>query len=147
MGHTLSAFHTISTKKSPFPAPRHTQRIPQGSTHRPAIPMGMLGRAGGKPYRLTSALAFPTRMCHYGAFGQAGHKTEIEMALTFPTQAEQCVRAFLSTTKTISLATIAKKMGAEKRVADGITSYTFDDDTTLEVQGRGRQHKFETFYP
>lgn len=69
------------------------------------------------------------------------------MTLTFPTQAEQCVMAFLSATKTTSLATIAKKMGAEKRFADGITSYTFDDDTTLKVQGRGRHHKFETFHP
>lgn len=68
------------------------------------------------------------------------------MTLKFPTQAEQALATFRSATKTISLAKIAHDLGAE--VTPGtITTYTFDDDTSITVSGRGKSHRVETHFP
>lgn len=68
--------------------------------------------------------------------------------LTFPTMAEQAVAEFREPGKTKSLATIAKRMGADvKKTFEGVTTYTFDDDTSVTVTGRGRAHKIETHWP
>lgn len=69
------------------------------------------------------------------------------MSLTFPTLAEQAVAEFEAATKTVALATIARRMGADvKRTAHG-WEYTFDDDTSITVSGVGRAHKYETHLP
>lgn len=67
--------------------------------------------------------------------------------LTFPTQAEQAVEAFNSAIKTISLTTICEKMGADRSFKYPHISYTFDDDTSLTISGRGNSHKVETYLP
>jgi isochorismate hydrolase len=67
--------------------------------------------------------------------------------LTFPTLAEQAVAEFRAATHTVSLATIAARMGADVEDEYPIRRYIFDDDTSREVTGRGRAHKVETFYP
>ena len=68
--------------------------------------------------------------------------------LTFPTIAEQVVKEFESSTRTVSLATLARRRGAEvRKLWPGGTEYIFDDDTTIEVRGRGRTHKYEVFLP
>jgi len=67
--------------------------------------------------------------------------------LTFPTLAEQAVAEFHNATHTVSLATIAKRMGAMKYFEYPTTTYVFDDDTSIEVSGRGPNHKIETFLP
>lgn len=68
--------------------------------------------------------------------------------LTFPTQAEQALEEFESATKTVSLAKIAKRRGADKETEwPGLTRYVFDDDTSLEVTGRGRAHRVEVRLP
>lgn len=71
------------------------------------------------------------------------------MTLTFPTMAEQALAEFRSSTKTTSIATIAKRMGAtvEKEAWTGKRIYHFDDDTTLEAKGAGRGLQAETFLP
>ena len=46
------------------------------------------------------------------------------MPLTFPTLAEQCLASFRNSTKTISLATIARDMRAEVRKGWDVTEYT-----------------------
>jgi hypothetical protein len=69
------------------------------------------------------------------------------MSLTFPTQAEQCAEEFRTQTKTISLTTIAKRMGAMRADEPGKRIYVFEDGTTLEATGTGRALKFETFHP
>lgn len=68
------------------------------------------------------------------------------MALQFPTMAQQAVAAF-ETRKVKSLATIAKRMGADHDRKWDRIEYTFDDDTTLIVQGRGRAHRYWTELP
>lgn len=74
-------------------------------------------------------------------------RTRNKMPLTFPTQAEQALEEFNSATKTISLATIAKRMGAVIEKSWEGTVYTFDDDTALIVKGTGANHKVETLLP
>ena len=69
------------------------------------------------------------------------------MSLTFPTQAEQVLEQFRTSTRTVSLATIARKRGAEVERHWDHTLYTFDDDTSLKVSGRGRAHKVEVLLP
>lgn len=69
------------------------------------------------------------------------------MPLTFPTLAEQCAARFYNSSKTISIATIAKQMNAAVSYDYPITSYKFDDDTVLTVRGRGRAHTIETRLP
>lgn len=69
------------------------------------------------------------------------------MPLTFPTMAEQCEAAFRNAARTVSIATIARRMGAERNRVYPVTWYTFDDDTTLEVIGVGRAHKVTTYLP
>ena len=71
--------------------------------------------------------------------------------LTFPTQAEQCAQAFREATKSISLSTIARRMGAQRADKTGwaprVRVFVFDDDTTLEASGTGASLRIETFYP
>lgn len=69
------------------------------------------------------------------------------LPLTFPTQAEQVVQQFEAATKTTSLAKLAKQMGAMVEKQWDRTIYTFDDDTSIEVKGRGRSHQYETQLP
>ena len=69
------------------------------------------------------------------------------MPLTFPTMAEQAVAEFRNATRTASLARIARRRGAEVERKWDHTLYTFDDDTSIEVRGRGRAYKIETFLP
>ncbi len=69
------------------------------------------------------------------------------MPLTFPTQAEQCLAEFRASTKTVSLATIAKRRGADVVQHWDHKEYIFDDDTSLKVTGRGKAHKVETHLP
>ena len=68
--------------------------------------------------------------------------------LAFPTQAEQCKTAFLSATKTTSVATIAARMKASREKSwTGAITYTFDDDTTLVTTGAGRAHTITCHLP
>lgn len=68
--------------------------------------------------------------------------------LTFPTMAEQAYKEFQSATKTIALATIAKRRGAQvERTFEGVTTYWFDDDTSLVVKGRGKNYQVEVMLP
>ncbi len=69
------------------------------------------------------------------------------MTLTFPTMAEKALREFRDTTKTTSVAVVAKRMMADVERQRGRTVYTFDDDTRLVVTGRGRSHSIETELP
>lgn len=69
------------------------------------------------------------------------------MSLQFPTQAEKCLREFRDSNKTVSIVTIAKRMGAVKTFNHPVTTYTFDDDTSLTVSGRGVGHKIECHLP
>lgn len=69
------------------------------------------------------------------------------MTLTFPTMAEQALEKFQSSSKTISLSTIAKEMGAETYWHWRYIEHVFDDDTSLIVKGRGRAHKVEVKLP
>lgn len=71
--------------------------------------------------------------------------------LTFPTIAEQVAEEFRASTRTVSVATIARKRGAtveRKWDHTGLcTTYVFEDDTTLEVRGRGKAHRMITHLP
>lgn len=68
--------------------------------------------------------------------------------LQFPTLAERTLTAFRTATKTVSLAKLARKAGAQvTRQWPSIVTYTFDDDTSLVVTGRGRQHRVEAHLP
>lgn len=69
------------------------------------------------------------------------------MPLTFPTMAEQAVKMFNTSPRTVSLAKICESMGAERTDVYPVTTYTFEDDTTVTVTGRGRAHKVETHFP
>ncbi len=70
------------------------------------------------------------------------------MTLTFPTQAEQALAEFRSATKTVSLSTIAKRRGADREHEwPNTIIWTFDDDTSLVVTGRGQAHKVEVMEP
>lgn len=71
------------------------------------------------------------------------------MTLQFPTEAEKVADAFRNSKKTVSIATLARH--ADKEVVRDFTGvrtiYTFDDDTSLVVTGRGRAHTIETLLP
>jgi len=68
--------------------------------------------------------------------------------LTFPTIAEQVAEEFRNKTKTVSIVTLAARRGADiERTFEGVTTYTFDDDTSLTVKGRGKAHEIETHLP
>lgn len=70
------------------------------------------------------------------------------MTLTFPTIAEQVKTEFDERTKTVSIATLAKRRGADVfKDFEGTIVYTFDDDTTLVTRGRGPNHTIETNWP
>ncbi len=71
------------------------------------------------------------------------------MTLQFPTIAERTLHAFQSATKTTSLATLARKAGAEveRYSFPLVTIYTFDDDTSLVVTGRGKSYRAEARLP
>ena len=69
------------------------------------------------------------------------------MPLQFPTIAEQVAQEFRESKRTISIATLAKKRGADVDRKWPKTIYTFDDDTQLIVEGRGKAHKFYTELP
>ena len=69
------------------------------------------------------------------------------MALQFPTMAEQCLKEWQERDRTISLVRIAEAHGAEVSNLGKARTYTFDDDTFLEVTGRGPQHRVESFLP
>lgn len=68
------------------------------------------------------------------------------MALSFPTLAEQAANEFHNSKVTISVPSIAKRMGATISKAYP-RRYFFDDDSSLQVTGRGANHKIETFLP
>jgi hypothetical protein len=68
--------------------------------------------------------------------------------LTFPTIAEQVLAEFRASTKTVALATLAKKRGADvTRTFEGEITYTFDDDTSLVTSGHGKAYKVRTELP
>lgn len=67
--------------------------------------------------------------------------------LAFPTMAEQAVAEFQNKTRTMSLAVIAKRRGAEVSREWDRTVYIFDDDTSIEVRGRGQNHSITTHLP
>lgn len=69
------------------------------------------------------------------------------MTLKFPTMAEQVAEEFRSATKTVSLATIAKRYGAEQVHHWNYIEYIFDDDTSIKTRGRGRSHRVEVLLP
>lgn len=69
------------------------------------------------------------------------------MPLTFPTIAEQVLTEFNSATKTTSIPVLACKRNAEVIRDWTRTVYTFDDDTSLVVTGRGKQHRVEALLP
>ncbi len=71
------------------------------------------------------------------------------MTLSFPTLAEQALAAFRRDNKdnTVSLALVAKQFGATVEHHHRKTIYNFDDDTWLEVTGRGINHKVEAHLP
>jgi hypothetical protein len=71
------------------------------------------------------------------------------MTLTFPTIAETVLMEFNSSTKTISLATLARRRKPEiiHSFWTGTTIYTFDDDTSLITTGRGKSYKVTAHLP
>lgn len=70
--------------------------------------------------------------------------------LTFPTLAEQCLTKFNQSKKSLSISTIAERMGAE-RIDEGFYPrrrvFYFDDDTTLVATGTGVNLRVETHLP
>lgn len=69
------------------------------------------------------------------------------MTLSFPTLAEQALAKFRNSKKTISLVTICTEMDAQREDCYPKTTWTFDDDTSLVVSGRGRNHTVEVLLP
>lgn len=67
------------------------------------------------------------------------------MTLSFPTLAEQCLTQAQATHKPIS--SIAPNMGAMRDDEGNMIVWVFEDDTTIEITGRGRQYKAEAFCP
>jgi len=61
--------------------------------------------------------------------------------------AEQAVAEFRNSKVTVSMRTISDRMGAIIEDDYPVRRYIFDDDTSVEVTGRGRAHKMETFWP
>lgn len=69
------------------------------------------------------------------------------MALIFPTLAERAIAAVGHTSAT-SLTAVAKSMNAERSDKwPSIIVWTFDDDTSVEVHGRGRNYQLEAHLP
>lgn len=67
--------------------------------------------------------------------------------LMFPTEAEQ-VLAAAKNGQIRSIAAEAKRRKAERRKpVAGWTEYTFDDDSSLMVRGRGKSYKVEALLP
>lgn len=66
--------------------------------------------------------------------------------LTFPTQAERAIQAFCSR-QFKSLAVACHKLGGSRETLWDCVEYTFDDDTTVRIRGRGRTHSFEAILP
>jgi hypothetical protein len=64
-----------------------------------------------------------------------------------PHQAQLAYEEFASALNTVSLSLIAKRRGADIERDGPVTTYTFDDDTTLVVTGRGRTHKVQVELP
>lgn len=69
------------------------------------------------------------------------------LMLTFPTLAEQALTEWRAATRTIALATIARRRGAQRIRNWQSTEWIFDDDTSLVVTGTGRNHKVVTELP
>jgi hypothetical protein len=72
------------------------------------------------------------------------------MTLTFPTIAEQVRDEFNNSSRTISIATLAKRRGAHitrSHFPTRTITYTFDDDTSLITAGTGRNHSVRTELP
>jgi hypothetical protein len=61
--------------------------------------------------------------------------------LTFPTIAEQVLSEFRGSTVTQSINKIALKRGASRDDQYGEIVWVFDDDTTLHIVGRGKNHR------
>ena len=67
--------------------------------------------------------------------------------LTFPTIAEQVLEEFRSR-KAQSLAAAARKRKPHiNKRWPAVVVYTFDDDSSLEVSGRGKNYKVEAKLP
>ena len=73
------------------------------------------------------------------------------MSLTFPTLAEQALEAWHSAPGTVALPVVAKRRGADAQrvdTFDGTTwVYTFDDDTSLVVNGTGKNRTVKACLP
>lgn len=67
--------------------------------------------------------------------------------LSFPTQAQQCLAQFNEAVSTVSIATLAKRMGAEAEQTATTRIYIFNDDTSLVVTGRGKSHSVQVTLP
>lgn len=82
---------------------------------------------------------------HWGYVDQYVYREPAPLA--FPTMAEQALEEFRSATKTVSLAAIAKRRGADQVHHWDHIEYVFDDDTSIQTRGRGRSHKIEVLLP
>lgn len=60
-------------------------------------------------------------------------------------KAERVVADFRAATKTISLAVLAKRAGAETDEDDGMIFYLFDDGSRIGTKGRGPSHQVWTY--
>ena len=69
------------------------------------------------------------------------------MPLTFPTLAEQCRDRFLTSKKTVSLSTLARRMKAQREDDYPRRIFIFEDDTRLVLTGTGRSLKIEAQLP
>lgn len=69
--------------------------------------------------------------------------------LEFPTLAEKALAEFNDSKETIALAKIAKRYSAdvEKSFSGGVMTYTFDDDTSIITEGRGKSWTARTELP
>ena len=66
--------------------------------------------------------------------------------LTFPTVAQQCATLYESG-RAPGIAAAAKRFPHDKEVSWDKTTYTFEDDTSIEVSGRGPSYKYEVLLP
>jgi hypothetical protein len=68
--------------------------------------------------------------------------------LQHPTIAERVLADWRNRNRTTSLVKLAERQGAERRdIWPSTIEFTFDDDTTLTITGRGRGHRVETGLP
>ena len=67
--------------------------------------------------------------------------------LTFPTQAEQALADWRAQTKTIALTTICVRHGGQRTGNKPRIEYTFDDDSSISIEGQGQAHKVQTHLP